>query len=631
MKEGDLLERLLAADVEGFNSLRGEHARVELFAAELAGLNLTGADLSSANLDKADLTGTNLTQANLTRASAVGADATGAKLVGVTGLKVRLTGAWLDGADLTDADLSRADLSDAILAGSTAVGARFAGARLKGVDAKGVRWSGADLSEAHLAKARFEGADLNAANLGGAVGPEADFRRARLDAISARDARFPEANFREASLVGAALAGANLTGADFSGADLTSADLSNANLTQAKLTGAKLRGATLADATLDGAALTGVDLSGVDLTGLDSDALGLSTEQVESLAAVGVVADASADVRIAGARVARVGNTVAILWENVERIEEIPSADPELEPPTRRRHGTVRVAMVPGRAGGESTVLPVSLDGVVSSTITATEGGFQKLLARQRPGGTASTLCTVSLDGRVTGTVTSPLGHDPLAHPLMLPFGTGLVVFSLARRGPALVLARRTDAGLAVVRTDNMPTAQGFAGRHHAVVACKGGVVVPAGGSGPGKPLRTPPGYPGTAASVVPVGDQWLAVWATGSVGREPAGVRVAWLVLRGAAETVVVSRATALRSLDAVGGAVPSIAWLDGDQPRVATGHDLEASHCGAPVAGAQEIALTLPTDGHPSAVVIIDDRGAAEVRELHGAVIGRWAPPTV
>jgi hypothetical protein len=212
---------------------------------------------------------------------------------------------------------------------------------------------------------------------------------------------------------------------------------------------------------------------------------------------------------------------------------------------------------------------------------------------------------------------------------VVVPIGPELGVFSIARRGPALVLSRKTDAGIAQVRNDNLPTAQGFAARHHPVLACKGGVVVPAGGRGPGRPLRVPAGFPGLAGAVVPVDDTWLAVWATGAVGREAAAVRTAELALRGTPEVDVVARAPGIRGLDATGGASAAIAWLDGDQPRTARGRELVAIDCGGPIEGAREIVLApAPAGGAPAVVVVAGD-GSVVARELDGAPIGRWSPP--
>jgi uncharacterized protein YjbI with pentapeptide repeats len=623
MSEGGLLELLESGDVDGFNAKRGERSRPELFAADLAGKDLHGAELSGANLDKADLTGTDLSEASLTRATLVGVDATGAKLVGVMGVKCKLAGAWLDGADLSEADLSRADLSEAILTRSSGESLRLIGARMKGVDARDVRWPGVDLSEAQLGKGKFEGAELTGANLGGAVGPEADFTRARMDGISARDARFPEAKFHEASLVGAGFAGANLSGADLTGADLTSADLSRANLAGAKLGGARLNGASLADAALEGADLAGVSLAGVDLSGIDAASLGLSTEQLAGISAIGVTAEEGAPVRIAAPRAARVGAVVAVCWENVDRLEELPAVDEELEPPPPRRHGTVRVLVLGAGAVVES-VLPVPLDSVLASGVAPRGSGFEAWVVRERAGGVAAMALTIGTDGRVGGGPVAPIGYEPLCAPVGVGEGGQFWLYGLARRGPVAIVHKAGESGLAPVRSDAMATAQRFVSRHHPIVACKGGVVVPLGVSGPGKPLRTPPGFPGTQGCVVPAEDRHLAVWFAAGTGREAPTLRLGWLVARGSPEVLTPCKAREPASLDALGGADPWITWLDGDQPMTMRASDPEPLAAGPAQPGATEVSWIPADDGPP--LLLVTSMGSISVREPDGRVVASW-----
>ena len=624
MAEGQsaaLLALLEAEDVASFNAKRGERAKVALFAADLAGKSLRDVDLSGADCDKADLTGTDLSEANVARASFAGADATGAILRSIVGVRSRWCGAWLDQADLTEADLVRADLSEAVLAGSTASEAQLAGARLREVDASGARWVGVDLSEAQLTKANFSRADLTGANLAGASGPGANLLRARLDGIQGRDLRLPDANLREASLIGAQLAGANLANADLSGADLSGADLSRANLMGARLVGARMSGACLADAALDGADLTAVDLSGVDLTGVDPSSLGLTPEQQGALAPSGVGVEDRVPDHPVGVRAARHGEVVVLLWEQVERLEEVPADDDAPEPPPPRRIGTVRVlALHPG--GSSSAVLPVPLDAVLGCALAPASDGFLVAVVRARAGGPTLVQIPLSAAGVPADARSGAGGYESVGAPVLTGEGA---LFGLARRGPTATLHRRGDAGWQKVRTDNAPTAHRFVSRHHPILACKGGVLLPLTGAGPGKPLKSPPGFHADAGVVVPSEDRWLAVWFTAGAGRDPATLRGASVGLRGSAEVDVLARVAAPRAIDALGGGEPIVGWLDGDQPMRHRAGAVGA--IGAPVAGAAELVWAPAVAGPPAAVITAAD-GAVVVREVDGRTLYSWSP---
>ena len=107
-------------DVAGWQNMRANLSRADLYGA-----NLSRANLSGANLSRADLRGAGLSEANLSRAG-------------------------LRGAGLSEANLSRANLS----------GANLSGANLSEANLSGAGLSGADLSEANLSGADLYGADL---------------------------------------------------------------------------------------------------------------------------------------------------------------------------------------------------------------------------------------------------------------------------------------------------------------------------------------------------------------------------------------------------------------------------------------------------------------------------------------
>lgn len=547
-----LLELLEAGDVEGFNNQRGERSRPDLFAADLPGKALVAVDLSNANVDKADLTGSDLSEANLFRASFTGIDGSGLVLRAAIAIKARFKEAWLDGSDLTGADLSRADLSEANVSGSRGEGLRLVGARLREVTARDVRWEGVDLSEASLHKANLTGADLRRADLTEASGAEAVLDGARLDFATATGLKLPSASLKGTSLVGARLLGANLAGADLTGADLSNVDLTRANLTGATLTGATMRGAVLVDACLDGVDLDGLDLDGVDFSGVDPGSLELSADQRGAVAAIGVQADPDAPLRFEGIEAARNEDRVAVVWDNAD------SEDVE----------TVRFAVL----GGERPVvgvLPVPAESVLARAVAPLGDGFAVVLIRERTGGVVSVVLELSRDGELGRSRTTPLGYEPSVRPVVRGSGDSLVMWGLARRGPTLVVHRLDDEGLAPARSEQQSTAQHFLGRHLPVIACKGGVIMPATEAGAGKPLRAPEGFPGELGLAVPVqieGEpQVLAVWLERRVGDKPGGLRTSWLVSRGSPEVEVLSRVSGVVGLDAVvDGESVLVAWVE-------------------------------------------------------------------
>lgn len=546
-----LLDLLVAGDVSSFNAQRGQRARVDLFAAELAEAQLVGVDLSGANVAKSDLTDADLSEAMLFRADLVGIDGANLKLVGAMAHKARLREAWLEGADLSDSDFSGADLSEATLTDAKLARGRFGGARFKEATLERVDLTDAVLTEAALTKANFEGADLSRASLGEAHGAEVNFKGARLEAINAAGARFPESSFVDAKLTGAKLTGADLSKCDLSGADLTAADLSRCNLNGAKLTGARLRGASLAEASLDGVDLAGLDLTDVDLTGLDPAALGLAGEQVKSLAAHGADVDLDAPLCPVDASVAHRGKVAAALWVNPEGEEK----------------SSLRWALVRDGEMTASGALPLAAEGALAHAVVVGDGGFTLVVVHQRPGGVVLVRVPLSTAGAPGPAQVDPLGYEPAVAPVIRADEERLTVVGLAKRGPTLVVHEDAGEGLKLVSSQSVTTARGLMGSASGVLACKGGVVMPILGSKAGAPLRTPERFEHGKRAAVPVGDRTLVVWEEPPPApREPGGLRWAWLVVRGNVDPVALTAGPAVDDLDAVphGEAQAWVAWLE-------------------------------------------------------------------
>jgi uncharacterized protein YjbI with pentapeptide repeats len=533
----DLLEK---EDVSTFNAQRGERSRPDLFAADLGGKNLAGVDLSNANADKSDFTGSDLSRASLVRALMNEIDGSGMILREAIGLKVKLRGAYLDKADLYGADFTRGDLAEAVLAGANADQARFTRARMREVDGKGAVFTDADFSEASLHKADLTDADLRRADVTEMKAAEAIFVGARLDGITGQDVRLMSANLQKVSLVGARLPGANLTGADLTGADLTAIDLTGANLTGATLTGARLSGACLANACLDDVDLSGLDLADVDLSGLDPALIGLTEEQAASLARSGVLWDPDAPLRFVGVQAARAGDRVGIMWENEDQ-DDLAS---------------LRWAVLGDGGILESGVVQVPTDSVLAMTVIGRADGVDGLVLRERAGGV--TAVRLRLGGGESPR-TGLLGYPPAVKPVGRAIDGVLHIWGIGRRGPTLVVQKWTDEGLVPVFSKSVPTARGFLGRHHPVLANKGDVVVPVGPRGPGRPLRTPSGFPGKMSTASPQGESHVwCVWVERQVGDVPGGMRVACLGGRGQAEVEALTQHDLVRSLD-------SVEWEDG------------------------------------------------------------------
>lgn len=594
-----LLDLLLAGKVDEFNAQRGTRGQLELFASELAGLSLPEVDLSGANLDKSDLTETDFSDANLVRASMIAIDGEELVLKGAMAMGLRAPGAWLERADLDLADLTRADLAEAVLNGSAGTELRLTGARLKDAQAREVRWPGVDLSEARGQGADFTAADLTGANLTEGRFAHAILERAKLDGITGTNLGLQGAKLMGASLAGAKLAGANLAGADLTGADLSGADLTRANLTDVVLADARLKGALLVDACLDGVSLAGLDLEEVDLTGLDGDALGLSDEQVENALSVGSRYDPDAALRVVDPAVARSGAHIGVVWTN---------ADDD----TR---SSLRWAVI-GPEGERTGVLSYSAESVMADAIVAAEGGFEVVVVVDRPAGVTLARHTLSLEGRLGRAQMEPLGYQPGVRPALRRVGGVLHMWGMDGPGRKLVIHRESEDRLPVVTARPVPTARAMLGRYAPALLAKGGVVMLIDEKGVRDPMSTPEVFPTRISVLVPHQGRAVAVWRQSPEGRDPGGLRFAWLGGRGVPEIETLTRSPAVLSLDGwsdgesvwlawtEGGALgeDAVLWFskDGGTPeRIPT--DVEAP---------EEVRFLDATEGATLAVVTEDSR---------------------
>jgi uncharacterized protein YjbI with pentapeptide repeats len=634
-----LLDLLTAGKVDEFNATRGQRARVDLFAADLAECQLVGADLSNANLGKADLSGADLTSSTLYKADLDGIDGTGLKLVDAIAVRARLRDAYLENAYMTGADLSNVDFAEAHLVGSSAEGARFTGARLREADATGVRWARADLSEARLHKAVLKDADLTGADLTDASGAEVVLDGARLDGSVGRGARLSGASMKGVSLAQARWRECNLSGADLTDANLQYADMTGSNLAGAVLTGAQLRGAVLCDVALDGVDLSGVDLTGVDLSGVDPLALGLSEAQIESLAASGAVLNAEAPLRFLDVQSAAANGVVALVWENVDGEEPDEEEAPvEDAPEPKRAPRSIRWALC---RGGELThgTLPLSADSVLAHAVAPVAGGFSIVVLQERPGGVHLVRYVLSAEGVLGAPVAGPLGYTPGVTPRVAVSEDGTPwMWGLARRGPTLVVHRLTedteDAGM--VHSQLTATARGFLGRHQPVLSCKGDVVMAVGHGGAGAPTRLPAeSARGRNLVGAPVGDRALVAWSVVPKARERGGIRYAWLGGRHAAEVEVLTLGGLTASMDILPhGEGAWLTWtrsaglLGPTTVHVAHLPDGEPREVAVP-GDVHEVTLTVTAHGaDPCLVVTLLDEGVVVV-DLKGRVVGRAAGP--
>ena len=551
----DLLGLLRAGDVAAFNDAREGGGRLELFAEELAELNLMGVDFSGGTLDKTDFTETNLTEANLIRASLCDIDGTSAVFDGVLGMRIRLRDAWLEEADLTGADFSHGDLTGAVLHRTKGEGIRLISAKLNNIEAHGAQWPLADLSEAMLKGADLQGADLSRARLAEARAGGCTLSGANLDGVDAPGFKMGGAKADGASFVQARLSGAYLVDADLTGADFRNADLARANLTGATLAGADLRGASLVDACLDGVDLSTTRLDDADLTGLDPVALGLGTDALDVLASFGARFDPDAPLLYDEATVASEGRRAAVVWMNPDSVEA----------PTLRWAFTDGSRTVDG-------VLPVSGAAVLFHTVVGVPGGYRIMALHDRADGSVLQCWPLSDAGVLGKPVITVLGFEPAVLPVVRVEDGAIWMWSMARRGPTIIIHRDQldGAGLQVVSSDTKPQARGFLGRTHPVMLCKGGVVMSVGRQGVGSPRRTPEAFPARASAAAPVDDGIMAVWNTSPMGRDLGGLRCQLMGARGDREPQVLTEIADVNAVDAMPdeGSVLFV-WTEDDGPE--------------------------------------------------------------
>lgn len=591
-----LLELLQQGQVEAFNLKRSQRDRPDLFAADLAERSLVGVDLSAAKLAKSDLTGADLTDATLARADLSGSDGTGVNLTGALALKVSLRGAWFDQAILDQADLSRADLTEAVLAGSKGDSIRLTGAKLRRADCKGARWPSVDLAEARMHQCDLSGAELRSADFTETVATEVVLVEATLDGLIGPRSNWAESNLTGASMVGADLREANFHKADLSGADLRGVDLTRANLTGAILKDTDLREASLADATLQGVDLSAARLKGADLSGHDPRALGLTPEAIEELAAWGAQVVEDAPIVVSEPAAARRGEQVALLWLN-------PDTD---------TLSTLRWALI-GPDGSSHGVLPTSAEGVIARMVVPVAEGFRLLMLVERPTGPGLVEVLLDAYGETGPPRQLDLRYQPAVVPVAEPTVDGVRLTGLSRRGPAIVVQNLGVEELELVGTTPVPTASGFWSDQSAVVATRGGVVIPVRQGRVGEPVRTPSGFPGRVAKVVLQGDDLVAVWfEPNAVPEEPGWIRWAVLGGRGEPEIYTLHRSLRVKSL-AVAPSVDGVqvAWVEAQDLLVSFTYRATLPRVGpkflqAAGDAAAEVAWARPAAGQPPALLV-------------------------
>lgn len=123
-----LLKYIEAGDVSGWNNMRRERTRRQMF---IGPVNLTGRKLIGLDLSWCDLRGANFSGADVSGSAFQHSSLEGANFSGV-----KAVGAYFDYADVDDADMSGADFSEASLAG--------------------VRFHGVDLNHANFTRATLE-------------------------------------------------------------------------------------------------------------------------------------------------------------------------------------------------------------------------------------------------------------------------------------------------------------------------------------------------------------------------------------------------------------------------------------------------------------------------------------------
>ena len=477
-----LLELLENGKITEFNEQRGQRRPPDLFAADLAGLDLRDVDFSGANLEKADLTGANLTGAMLNRTNLNGADLSETILVDVRGLKVRFREAWMEDADLSGADFTGGDFNGAVLNRVKAVGACFRTGKLKGAEMKESDFSEVDFSECKLSRV-----DLSSAKLDGTIFVDAklagaDLTRASMIGVNLTKVRGNEAIFSHANLTRANMVDADFSEADFGGTKLNEVNLTGADLAKAELAGANMSLAVITNTRLDGVELTAEQRASVNSEGAEEEEVSLD------------------DMIFHEAQVARMGESVAVLWEN-----ETPNGVI-----------TLRLAVV-GPHGDQKDIgvaLPVPAELVLARGIAATEMGFVVASFVQRPSGMVVMFSEVSALGELGATRTHELGYDPAVKPVITSDENGdVIIYGLGRRGPSVLVHKYDGGELELLNGENASTARGFVGEHRPILVTKGGALVGVGMKGLGKPLACPDGFPGRMADVGFLGDEVIVAW----------------------------------------------------------------------------------------------------------------------
>jgi uncharacterized protein YjbI with pentapeptide repeats len=461
----ELIALLQKGDIDGFNEMRRNRGRIEMFAVDLSGLTLTGADLSGIVMEKADLSGADLTDTILARTDLSGADLSETRLTGAMAIQIRLRDAWIEDTVFDEADLSQADFGDAEL-------------------------HRCSFREAVLTKARFK-----RANLVGCDFTDVEASEAKFSGATTEGCRFVRSQFRETSFKGTVLKGADLSGSEFPQARLREANLSGAtfggaSFTSADLTQVVLTGADLTDADFRRADLTGVDFTGIDLEEAILTEAEIATEhQVLAWLHVPDLGPAL----LQDAHWACNGTHVAAVWMDTDD----------------EGHGWVRVGVSPVAGPGIITapVLPVPAELVLATAITATTTGFSVFCIVERPGGTATWLFPIDHESRLGVSQRIGLPYRPMVRPLLAaaPDG-GVDIFGLGGQPSVLSVLRASPGeGLVSIHTAAARTARGFSSDHHPVLLTKGGtldLVVPGHSS---RPVSAPGDFPGRSCAAIPV------------------------------------------------------------------------------------------------------------------------------
>lgn len=470
-----LLQLLQEEKIQEFNARRGQRVTLDFFAVDLSGRNLAGVDLSGANLEKADLTGCDLTGAVLAKANLSGADLTRAKLARCVAVRARFREAYMGEADASDGEFSGADFTDADLSGFVARQGRFGGARFKGAVLTNANLSGSDFAEGRLGDVDLRNADLSGANFRLAEMPRANLSGAHLERACLRNARLGGAVFRNAFLQGAELIEADLSASDFAGA------------------------------AIDGATFQGADL--FDIQGEPDLVARIRGVQIPVPAPVGVAALLTG-LHIDDPALCHAHNMCAILWENADSDEVF----------------TVRLALAPvGRPfTGETQMLPVPADQVLSRGLLPSETGFHAVLFVERPGGVELQVIPVSLRGELGEARSLRLGYAPVVKPILVPDEGGFLIFGIGRQGSLSVHRYEGDTLTELLRAPSN-TYRGFCGRREPVLLGKGGTLAVVRRDGIGQLFKAPAGYPGrlTAASLDKSGERIGVAWST----REDRGI----------------------------------------------------------------------------------------------------------